>query len=45
MEKLTLSKIQGVSISSQVETPKLNDKKIDNVIKSPRSTICTLYLN
>ena len=28
MAELTLSKIQGVSISSQVETPKLNDKKI-----------------
>ena len=44
MAELTLSKIQGVSISSQVETPKLNDKKIDSVIKSPRSTVCTLYL-
>ena len=42
MEKLTLSKIQGVSISSQVETPKLNDKKIDNVITE--KDICITFV-
>lgn len=44
MAELNLNEIQGVSISSQVETPNLNDKKIDNFIISPRSTVCTLSL-
>ena len=42
MAELNLNEIQGVSVASQVETPNLNDKKIDNIIIYPRSTVCTL---